>query len=783
MKRIITSMFRNIKRNPLFNFINLSGLALGFVCIIFITLWIKNELSYDRFQKNSETIYRIHRYFYDSNGTENLHIPYVAPTIAPLLKNEFPEIKNITRVYHTGIVFLSDNRKIEENNVCFAEPEVLKIFDFEGLPENGKLLDLPFSVIISDAAAYKYFHGSNAIGKILEFKDEKGGKHALQVAGTFKRWKQNSHFNPDFFISFCTLESLANPNELKDWSSNNYETFALIPYLPADFDKKLDTFIDKSLNNGTKWTKIRLEHLTDIHFNWYSSRSYIYILTSIALLILIMGSINYMNLNAAMYSKRIKEIKIKKIIGASQWKLTFHLLAESVLFSLIAFIAAVCIVSITLPEFNKIFNNPLPDFKIEENIGLISGFVILSVLTGLLSGIYPVLISSYRPAIKAEFTPQTTYFRNGLVVFQFIVSIVLIISFLSVSKQLNYIRNKELGLNKENVVVIPAMTLLIDKLDVFKKQLTQNPNILSVSASKRIPSEGLWDSSGAKIYSNGNLIPLGFRLANIRVDEQFIPTYKIQLAAGRNFNEKISTAHEYIINESAVGKMGWKTPKEAIGQIIEYGGRKGNVIGVVKDFHYESLHNPLSPIIMYYDPSDFNLVSIRITPFDRNKTLAFIEKTWQTYNTSDYSFSSWYVNDSYKQLYKAEDILKTLFSYFMILAISIAILGLVGLSVFIAEQRTKEIGIRKVNGARVTEILAMLNTNFIKWVIIAFVIASPIAWYFMHKWLQNFAYKTTLSWWVFVLAGIIAMAVAVLTVSWQSWKAATRNPVESLRYE
>lgn len=785
MNQFFTSIIRNAKRNSLITAINLWGLVLGFVCVIFIALWTKNELSYDRFHRNSRNIYRVHRFFYDSNGAENLHLPYIAPVIAPLLKKEFPEIQNIARVYYMDMVFSSAGQKMVENNVCLAEPDVLKIFDFEGLPLDNNLLTDPFTTIISEDAAYKYFRELDVIGKNLEFKDEKGEKYALQITGVFKRWKGNSHFNPDFFISFNTAESFFGKDELKDWGSNNYETFALIPNLPSGFDNKLDQFIDKYFDYGSSSTKIRLERLTDIHFNWYGSRSYIYILISIALLILIIGSINYMNLNAALYFKRLKEFKIKKIIGAEQKKLTLQLLVESVLFCFVALLVAIYLVSI-ISDFIKISDNSL-EFKIRENITLIVGFVVLSILTGVFSGIYPVLVlSSFRPGVAdtgENFKIRKTFFRNALVVFQFIVSIVLIISFLLVSRQLNYINNKDLGLDKENIIVIPATPLLIDKLDAFRQQLTQNPNILNISASKRVPSDGLMDSNEANIISEGDVTPLGFRLASVRIDQHFIPTYRINLAAGRNFYENISADFGYIINESAVKKIGWKTPEEAIGRIIEYGGWKGNVIGVVKDFNYESLHNQISPVIMYYDPSDFDLVSIRVAPFEMNQTLTFIEKTWNVYNASDYPFSFEYLNDRYNRLYKSEEKMRTIFSYFMIVAISIAILGMMGLSVFLIERRTKEIGIRKVNGAKVSEILNMLNKDFIKWVIIAFAIALPVAWFGMHRWLENFSYKTELSWWIFALGGIIALGIALFTVILQSWRAATRNPVEALRYE
>jgi putative ABC transport system permease protein len=786
MKRFLTGMFRNMKRNLLFSVINLSGLILGFVCIIIIALWIKNELSYDNFHRNSQDIYRVHRYFYDPNGAENLHLPYVAPIIAPLMEKEFSEIAHIARAYHTDIVFSSNNQKLQEKKLCFADPEILKIFTFEGLPADTGLLTRPLTVILSDEAAIRYFPSGNAIGKTLEFKDQAGTPHYLDIVGVFKKWKRNSHFNPDFFVSFSTLESFVGPDELKDWGSNNYETFALIPHMPADMDQKLDAFIDKNLDDGTKWTKVRVERLTDIHFNWYSSLSYIYILISIAFLILILGSINYMNLNAAMYSKRLKDINIRKIIGASRKRLVFQLMAESVLFCFIALVIAEYIASIALPQFNRLFSNPL-NFSIRDNPDLIFGFIVLSIVTGLVSGIYPLFIisssSSGANSNNRNIIFGKTAFRNGLVVFQFVVSIALIISFMLVSKQLNYLHHKELGLNKDNIIVIPATPQLIEKLDVFRQQLLRNPDVVSVTGSKRVPSDGLWDNSGARVISGGSSTPIGFRLANVRVDGQFIPTYGIKLMAGRNFYEQVSADTGYILNETAVKKIGWKSPDEAIGQIIDYGNRKASVIGVVQDFHYESLHNPISPIIMYYDPSSFDLVSIRTVPDNVEKTISLIEKTWQGYNNADYIFSYEYLTERYKNLYKAEENIRTIFIYCMILAISIAILGLVGMSVFLTERRTKEIGIRKVNGAKVIEVMFMLNKDFLKWVVIAFIIACPIAWYAMHMWLQNFAYKTTLSWWVFFAAGIAALLLALFTVSVQSYKAASRNPVESLKYE
>lgn len=786
MKRFLKSILRSMRRNTLSSAINLSGLVLGFTCITIISVWIRNELSYDRFHKNSPSIYRVHRYFYDENGSENLHLPQVAPPVGPLLQKDFPEILYACRTVRTSLVFNLDDKKFAENNVCFVEPEVTRIFTFEGLPDNTALLMQPFTAIISDEIAEKYFPAQEAIGKNLEFKDDDGNTHLLQIQGVFRRWEKVSHFNPDVMISFSTLEALVGQEELQDWSSNNYETYALIPRLPEVMDQKLDNFIDQYLENGTKWTKIRLEALTDIHFNWYSNRSYVYILTGIALLILILGIINYSNLSTAIYAAQMKDIKLKRIIGATRKGIMIQLLTESVVFCLLSFLVALYVAYIFLPVLNKTLHLNI-GLKFPEDLPLMAGLLMLAVFTGIIAGIYPLFeLLSFRlaPSESPALIKRAGHsFRNGLVVFQFAVSIALIISFLLISKQLHFVMNKDLGLDKENIVVIPATPLLLEKLDVFKQRLSQNTNILGVAASKRVPSEGLWDSNNARIVSGGSYKPLGFRLANVRIDADFIPTYGIKILAGRNFNKNLSMDFGYIINELAVKKIGWNSPEEALEQVIEYGGWKGKVIGVVNDFHYESLHNPVTPIIMYNDPSDFNVVSIRLAPSERSKTLSFIEKTWQSYNNVDYIFTYEYLNDRYDNLYTPEKNTKAIFIYCMVIAMSIAMLGLIGLSLFLIEYRTKEIGIRKVNGAKLSQILVMLNRDFLKWVMIGFVIACPVAWYAMHKWLQSFAYKTGLSWWIFAAAGVLSLLVALITVSWQSWRAARKNPVEALRYE
>jgi putative ABC transport system permease protein len=785
MKKFIIELARLVKWNPFYTAINITGLVIGFVCVIFIAFWIKNELSYDRFHEKADSIYRVHRYFYDANGTENLHLPAVAPTIAPLLKDWVPEIENIARVSHTEMLFALDNQKLIEPEVCFAEPAILKIFTFEGLPENSDLIAEPLTAVISENIAQKFFKSKNAIGNNLEFFDDFGNSYNLKVTGVFKNWSRNSHFHPEILISFTTFVSAVGENELKDWGSNNYETFALMHQQPKELDDKLNQFINSQFENGTSWTKIRMEKLADIHFNWYGNRSYIYILLSIALLILFLGSINYMNLNTAIYTKRIKEIRIKKIVGASRKRIASQLIAESIFICFLSFLISLIIVNYTISNLHQIFNDILT-FSISNNLDLLIGFVLLTLFIGILSGLYPAIftLSKYSSVSKSDnHVLGKMTFRNMLVVFQFFVSITLIMSFIVVNKQLRYIHNKDLGLNKENVITLNGSPFLFEKLDIFRQDLLKNPNIVSISGSKRIPSQGLFDSNEAKVTHDGKIEPLDFRVANVRIDHFFLPTYEIKLIAGNNISYQIKDEAEYLINQVAVEKIGWGSPENDIVQFIEYGGKKIKIVGVVSDFHYETLHNPVSPIIMYNDPKSYDRISVRILPSNIKNTIAFIEKNWQNYNTSGIPFSYQFIDERFAKLYQSEEFTKTIFSYFMLLAISIAILGLFALSLFVMERRTKEIGIRKVSGSKVKEIMSLLNKDFVKWVAIAFIFATPVAWYAMHKWLQNFAYKTELSWWIFALAGLLAMGIALLTVSWQSWRAATRNPVEALRYE
>ncbi|WP_066630006.1 ABC transporter permease [Labilibacter marinus] len=786
MKRTIKDIIRIIKQYPLYSSINTMGLVFGFLCIILISFWIKNELSYDRFHKNSDNIYRFHRYWYDANGTENLHLPFVAPPVAPLVKNDFPEIENIARVSHSSLLFTLGQKTIEERDVCFAEPDILKIFTFEGVDANSNLLVEPLTVIISESMAIKYFESEHAIDNTLEFNDQSGAKYKLRVTGVFKDWSTNSHFRPEFFVSFSTYKAYVGEEELKDWGSNNYETYALIPHLPADINSKLDLFIDKYLNNGTDWTKLRIEKLSDIHFNWFGNRSYIYILFSASLLILFLASINFMNLHSAIYLKRMKEIQIKKVLGASRTSITLKLMLESILFCVLALCLAFMIAPMGLSQLDNIFQNTT-SLSFNEHKEMISGLIILSIIVGLLSATYPAFIvlsyKSNKDGVLSQAKIGNLPFRKVLIVFQFFVSIALIMAFITVNKQLNYVQDKSLGFSKENVLTISATPHLIEKLETFRQQLKRNPNILSVTGSKRIPSQMLADSNGANIKNNDKLESVDFRLANIRIDEHFLSTYQMKLIAGKNISDEKPLGAEYLLNQTAINKFGWQTAESALGKFMQYGGRQGKIVGVVEDFHYESLHNSVSPVILYKDPSSYNRVSIRLLPNDLSNTLAYIEKVWQPYNLMDSPFNYQFIDDRFDRLYRAEENTRTLFSYFMMLALSIAILGLFAISAFVIQQRIKEIGIRKVNGATVAEILSMLNVNFVKWVAIAFVIACPIAYYAMNKWLQNFAYKTELSWWIFALAGFSALGIALMTVSYQSWKAATRNPVEALRYE
>ncbi len=799
-KNYLKIAFRNFRKHKGYSLINITSLVAGLVCCILIMLFVIDELSYDRFHENHESIYRVTRKWFNADGVVSLHLGHVAPPIAPLLENDFPEILHAVRMIGIGAPLIGRGSEFfEEPRFFFAEEDIFKVFTFDmtaGDPETA--LRDPFSLVITEEAAEKYFGSDDPLGKSLAI--HLGTRKAdMKVTGVIKSLPLNSHFHPDFFGSFKTFEAVAGKAEMENWGSNNYATYLL---MPANYDisrlkAQLDPFIDRHMSEGmSERTKLELQRLTDIHLHSHldseieanSDIIYVYIFSIIALFVLLIACINFMNLATARAAGRAKEVGLRKVVGARRPQLIRQFLSESILTAVFSLLIALSIARLVLPAFNRFVGRDLT-LNVAENFILVLFLFLTAVCVGLVSGIYPAFfLSAFKPArvLKGSLDRgrKGISFRTVLVVFQFATSITLIICVSVVSGQLDFMQSRNLGFDMENLVVLPSSPAIVERLESFKFRLLANPDILGVSAAKRVPSGRLLDSAGARVLSGETAEPINFRIAQLRVDYDYIPTFKMEMAAGRNFSREMGTdaAEAFIINETAARKIGWKSPEEAVGQGFGYGRRSGRIIGIVKDFHFESLQQGISPIVMFLSSTDLNQIAVRIGPDNIPKAMAFLKDTWAEVRPH-YPFSYSFIDENFDRLYRSEEKLQQIFTYFAFLSILIGCLGLFGLASFSAERRTKEIGIRKVLGASEFGLALMLSKEFTKWALIANLIAWPAAYLVMARWLQNFAYRSGIGILTFLLAGGLALLIAFLTVSYQAVKASLADPVKALKYE
>ena len=800
LRNYLKTTFRNLKRQKTQSTINILGLAIGLTCCILILLFVRDELSFDKFHENHDRIYRVTRRWLNEDGAVSLHLAFVAPPIGPLLKNDFPEIEHAVRIIGTGGLLVSHgDTYFEEDLFFFAEEDVFDLFSFNMIKgDPSTALTDPLTVVITEEMAHKYFGSEDPIGSTMRV--EAGGQAAdFKVTGVITSLPHNSHFHVDFLGSFKTYEAIVGDDELQSWRSNNYATYLL---MPENYDinllrQQLNPFIDRHMDEGmSQRTQLVLQPLTAIHLHSHldseiepnSDITYVYIFSVIAFFVLMIAAINFMNLSTARSSQRAKEVGLRKVIGANRSQLIKQFLSESLLTSFAGLAVSLILVKLLLPRFNQFINRELV-LNLSENMALPAGLIVVAVFVGIVSGLYPaVFLSSFKPALVLKGTKEQRRrklsLRTVLVVFQFAISIVLIICVGVVTSQLEYIRNKNLGFDKDQVVVLPSSPRISSQLESVKTQLFENQNIISVSAAKRVPSGRLLDSSGARVIRGEKSGPLDFMIALLRVDHDYIPTFGMELAAGRNFSKEMptDTTNAFILNETASREIGWSSPQDAIGKEFGYGRQEGQIIGVVKDFHFESIHHTIAPIVMVLSSHSLNQVAVRISPNDIPGTMAFLQRKWQEFRPN-YPFSYYFVDERFDQQYRSENKLLQLFGYFAFLAIFIACLGLFGLALFTAEQSIKEIGIRKVLGASVSSIVFLFSREFSKWVLLANIIGWPVAYFAMMKWLANFAYRTSLNVWTFILAGALALFIAILTVSYHSLKAAVADPVKALRYE
>lgn len=801
---------RSLFRNKLTAFINIAGLALAMACCLLIVLFIRDEWSYDTYHSKADRIYRVTRNFLSPDGSVSLHLGHVAPPFGPLLKNDFPEFEEVVRTLQRTIPVAyeasGEQKKLfNEGNAFFSEPGLFRIFDIpvlEGNPEKG--LEDPFALMLSESAAKKYFGDERALGKTLRV----GNQYEMVVSGVFKDFPSQSHWHPEILISFSTLNDstiYGRSGLERNWGNNSFSTYILLEKGAnvAKTESLFPAFIDRHMGNmgggmnqpmPSTWTTLFLQKVTDIHLRssldseieTNGNINNIYMMAVVGIFIILIACFNFVNLSTARATKRAKEVGLRKVVGAFRTQLIGQHLSESVLVALLALILALAISVLALEWLNDFTGKNL---TLDLSQGGIWFYLLFFALcTGIAAGMYPAfIISSYKPSsiLKGQqgLVKGKGGLRKALVVAQFAISIVLIVATLITFRQLQYMNERDLGYNKDQVITFRIFNPVETSYDAFYNELLRHSSIRNASRSSRTPTGRLLDSQGsAQVQKGDSLENTNVVLKNIRVDHEFFDTYQISFIAGRNFSREIKSDDSlaFVLNESAVRMMGL-TPQEILTRDFQYGGVKGRVIGVVRDFHFESLHEPIVPVV-FHPSSFYGTISVKVAGSEMQQAIDHIEKVWKAFvphRLFEYSFLS----ARYEQLYMSEKKQGQLFITFSALAIFIASLGLFGLATFNTLQRLKEIGIRKVLGASVGNIVRLLSGEMILLIFVANLIAWPVAWYFSNQWLNTFAYRIENDLLLYLIAGGTAVLIALLTVSAQTIRAALSNPSETLRNE
>ena len=826
LKNYLLVAFRNLWKHKVYSLINILGLAVGFCCCLLITFFIAYELNYDHYHSNSDRIYRVTRDFLNQDGEVDLHLGHVAPPIGPLLKDEFPEVEEALRMTGTTELFRIDDKIFTEEDGYFAEENLFKVFDFEVIKGNAnEMLKRPFSIALSEDLAKKYFADQDAIGKVIQWTI-RGQQYSLKVTGVFKELPEQSHFHPHYLLSFKTLENPAiyqngpDPSNhgkeglKRNWGNNSFLTYVLLPkeHDAAALEAKFPAFMEKTFGAFARshgWVKaednlkvddfthLYLQKLTDIHLHSQLDTEaetngnilYIYIFALIGVFILAIGSINFINLSTARSANRAKEVGIRKVVGAYRYSLVRQFLSESVLVTSISMLVALGLVEIFRPWLSEFLGRSLTvSYFTYWYIPIVLLGIVVTV--GLLAGFYPAIyLSSFKPVTvlkgKISSGAKRSRLRTVLVVTQFTISIILMISTIIIYQQLSFMKNKDLGFDKDHIINLPLPAVVSQKFESFRHELKKNPAIKEVSRSSRIPSGRLLDSFGtAEVELKDSIIESKVILKVVGVDHYFLDTYGVELAAGRNFSKKFGTddSTAFVINETARKLIGWESADEAVNKRFNYADRKGKLVGIIKDFNFESMHEEMKPLVFAIENRFFRNLSVKLQGSNIREGLAHVEGIWSDF-APDSPFEYEFLDENFARLYEAEEREGALFFTFAGLAIFIACLGLFGLASFIAEQRSKEIGIRKVLGASIGSILTLMSSGFVKLVLLANVIAIPFAVYAMNLWLQDFAYRVSMNVFIFLITGGIALLIALLTISIQVLKVARVNPVNVLRNE
>jgi putative ABC transport system permease protein len=784
---------RNLWRHRVFSFINITGLSVGITACFFIFMYVAFELSYDKFHTKADRIYRLVTDI--KTPSETITTDVTSWAFAPNIKADFPEVESYVRTSGGSFLVRKGNVKFQEERTLFADSSFFKVFDFKLIKGNPKTaLSAVASVVFTETAAKKYFGKADPLGQTILLSGE--GIPAM-VTGVMKDIPGNSQIKADMLLSMSTLTQKFNKGIEEQWGNYGATTYLLLkPGVNAKtLQAKFPAFVEK--RNGEESRKrqmfatLSLEPLKDVYLHSkrggqeVGSISNVYIFSIVAVFILLIACINFINLTTARSVERAKEVGIRKVVGAAKGELAGQFIGESVVLCLIAFVITVILSALLLPLFNQL-SGKIISAGVFSNPYYILILLGISIGIGFLAGIYPaIVLSSFKPVmvLKGRFSTGTkgNLLRKSLVVAQFSISIALIIGTIIVYNQMDFMRNRDLGFSKDQMLVMDSNG--DTGKDAFQQSIRSIPGVKSVALSSSVPGGG---NNGA--YSEIENKKGDLQIANLDlyfVDFDYLNQFKIKMVAGRPFSKDFistDTSQAMILNEEAIKLFGYSSPQQAIGRRFKQWGREGKIVGVMKDFHFRSLQEKIKPLSMRVELGGLNLVSVKVDAKNLPATLAAIESKWKQV-IPNRPFSYYFLDEFFDRQYRSEQRFGKLFFNFAILAIAISCLGLLGLASYSTYQRTREIGIRKVLGASTPGIVNMLSKDFMKLVSISFVIATPVAWYFMHKWLQDFAYRIDIHWWVFAISGILAMVIALTTISFQAIKAAIANPVKSLRSE
>ena len=798
IKNYFKIAWRNIVKNPGYSIINIGGLAIGMSCFLMISLFIRNELSYDSYHEKGDNIYRIVHHG-SEDKLEDRWIWGNAP-VGPALKKDFSEVAEIVQFSGRSDILLEYNeRSFQEGNSFYVDETAFDIFSWPLLSGNPKTaLKDPYSIVLTESTAKRYFGNEDPIGKTMDGVGGRANDGIYTVTAVMKDVPANSHFSFDVLMSMSSFYQ-SRSEIFEWWGYVDFYTYFLVNdnFNQQVFQAKMPEFLKRNRpeENAEDFYDLSFEPLKDTYLNSAAARqpgvtgslSNIYIFALIGLFILIIACINFMNLATARSLERAKEVGVRKVIGADKKGLRYQFLGESLLMVLLASILGLVLVMLGLPAMRNITGKAFHSAEI-FNVFSLSLYFGIALLTGLLAGLYPAFVlSNFKPSsvLKGVFrsSKQGINLRKGLVIFQFSLSIALIASTVIVYFQLGFMLNKNLGFNREQQLVIDFNWdgQVMDNMETIKSEFMDLQEVVSVAGSRTVPG-GHFPGAGTDIETFEGKME-NFSPFLYEIDFDFIPHYEIEVVAGRAYSREFVTdsVSSLMVNEAAARSFGYANPADIIGKRFQQWGRDGTVVGVVKDFNFMSLHQPVAPLTLRY--SQFGkYLSMKVKSSNMQQAISSIEQKWAEL-APHRPFLYAFLDESFNTQYEADIKFRKLFTLFSFLAIFIACLGLLGLATYSAVQRTKEIGVRKVLGAEVSSIVKLLSIDFIKLVLIAIVVATPFSWYVMDKWLHVYAYQIDISWWIFALAGGIALFIALATVSFNAIKAARANPVKSLRTE